>query len=208
MNCSCNESTNQTNQADLMTAAKQLVALNRPAKADYRSVENYFHNHRPQRKLEEQWIYCKEDLVTLRPGREHAWLDAGIEHLLRWMHPFCRPFISYFFSSQETQKKSDSKYEVYFDRPRIERLVAAIITVMLLVLLVVPIYILFHLVDTMGTSRTDALCIGTLLIFTLAFSAVLSLFTRARRHEILGAAAGYCAVLVVFLGNVGSPRHK
>ena len=46
-------------------------------------------------------------------------------------------------------------------------------------------------------------CIGTLLIFTLAFSSALSIFTKARRHEILAAAATYCAVLVVFLGNVG-----
>lgn len=45
-------------------------------------------------------------------------------------------------------------------------------------------------------------CIGTLLICTLAFSSILSLFTKARRHEILAAAAAYCAVLVVFLGNV------
>jgi hypothetical protein len=31
--------------------------------------------------------------------------------------------------------------------------------------------------------------IGVLLIFTLVFSAVLSLFTQAKRHEIFGAAA-------------------
>jgi len=75
--------------------------------------------------------------------------------------------------------------------------------IMILVLLVVPVYLLFHLVNHMGNRKTDALCIDTRLMFTLAFSAVLSLFTRAKRHEILGAAAAYCAVLVVFLGNVG-----
>lgn len=75
---------------------------------------------------------------------------------------------------------------------------------MLLVLLVVPVYIMYHLVTNLGNNRTDAVCIGVLLVFTLAFSAVLSLFTRAKRHEILGAAAAYCAVLVVFLGNVGN----
>lgn len=61
-----------------------------------------------------------------------------------------------------------------------------------------------------------------LLIFTLIFSGILSLFTNAKRHEILGSAAAYvaasnlwyercligdenryCAVLVVFIGNVG-----
>jgi hypothetical protein len=81
------------------------------------------------------------------------------------------------------------------------------IVCILLVLLIVPIYLLYHLVTQMGNRKTDALCIGVLLIFTLAFSAILSLFTRARRHEILAAAAGYCAVLVVFLGNV-TPGEK
>jgi hypothetical protein len=76
---------------------------------------------------------------------------------------------------------------------------------MILVLLVIPIYILFRLSDNNypGDGRTNGLSIGVLLVFTLAFSAVLSLFTRARRHEILGAAAAYCAVLVVFFSNVG-----
>lgn len=61
---------------------------------------------------------------------------------------------------------------------------------MILVLLVVPTYLLYHLTnDIEQGSRTSALCIGVLLVFTLAFSAVLSLFTRARRHEILAAAA-------------------
>ncbi|KAL2064190.1 hypothetical protein VTL71DRAFT_4684 [Oculimacula yallundae] len=62
------------------------------------------------------------------------------------------------------------------------------------------------------------LSIGILLVFTLTFSAILSLFTQAKRHEIFGAAAAYvsrlpdriavaddvsyCAVLVVFISNV------
>jgi hypothetical protein len=75
---------------------------------------------------------------------------------------------------------------------------------MILALLVVPIYILSRLATRSSSSRTDAMCIGVLLVSTLAFSAFLSFFTRAKRHEVLAAAAGYCAVLVVFLGNVGN----
>ena len=32
---------------------------------------------------EMSWIYDKEDLVSLRPGREHAWLDGMLERLLK-----------------------------------------------------------------------------------------------------------------------------
>ena len=96
---------------------------------------------------------------------------------------------------------------VYYTRSRIDCLVIGIIVAILLVLLIVPIYILCRLLKERG-DRADPVCIVVLLSFTLAFSAILSLFTRARRHEILAAAAAYCAVLVVFLGNVTSDsRH-
>ena len=32
---------------------------------------------------ESGWIYEKEDLITLRPGKEHAWLDGFLERMLR-----------------------------------------------------------------------------------------------------------------------------
>jgi hypothetical protein len=181
-----------------MQASQGLAAMSKPAGKDYKSVQNWIWSRNPLDEASRSWIRMKEDLVTLRPGREHAWLDAFIEHLLKALD--CR-MIRYIFCSAETQQKN-SGFEVYFTRRRINRLAAAIITLMLLVLLIVPVVVLYQLVDSMGSRRTDSLCIGTLLVFTLAFSAVLSLFTRARRHEILAASAAYCAVLVVFLGNV------
>jgi hypothetical protein len=62
---------------------------------------------------------------------------------------------------------------------------------MVLLLLVVPIYLLYHLINEVQSpdGRIYAICLGILLVSTLAFSAVLCLFTRARRHEVLAAAA-------------------
>lgn len=75
---------NLTLEAQLLEAASSLVKLNKPADKDYRSVLNYFWNTRPVKSQEEEWISRKEDLITLRPGREHAWLDSSVEHLLKW----------------------------------------------------------------------------------------------------------------------------
>lgn len=72
--------------ADLLSSAQQLVAMNKPSPSEWKSVCNYFHNNNPLRRDEQKWIQCREDLVTLRPGREHAWLDAVIEHFLKWTH--------------------------------------------------------------------------------------------------------------------------
>ena len=63
---------------------------------------------------------------------------------------------------------------------------------MITALLIVPTYLLYNLVkdrDGKLDSHVTAVCIGILLVCTLLFSGVLSLFTRAKRHEILGAAA-------------------
>jgi len=65
---------------------------------------------------------------------------------------------------------------------------------MITALLIVPIYLLYSLVqgkDGKLDRHTTGICITILMVCTLLFSAVLSLFTRAKRHEILGAAAAY-----------------
>jgi len=185
----------------LLASAQTLTALNKPTSWEHRSVQAWMTNVQPVFEEDASFLDHKEDLVTLRPGREHAWLDASVEKMLQWFN--CR-LVEYLFRSKTTRMKTDgSGGEVYYTRERIERLVVAIIVAMILALLIVPIYLLYHLVDGTQTQRTNAICIGILLIFTLLFSACLSLFTKAKRHEILAAAAAYCAVLVVFLGNVG-----
>lgn len=62
------------------------MAFNRPSDADYKSVVNYVEKERPLCKDDESWIYHKEDIITLRAGREHAWLDNRIERALKCFH--------------------------------------------------------------------------------------------------------------------------
>jgi len=187
----------------LLQAAQAMVLLNKPSSSEFASVENFMNNEKPLIQEEGSFVYRKEDLVTLRPGREHAWLDSTVERLLRI---FNCTFIQWIFRSHETRRKSGrpDSAEVFFTRDRIETFVVLIITFMILTLLIVPIYLLYQFTRKAQSTHITAMCIGILLIFTLFFSLCISLFTRAKRHEILAAAAAYCAVLVVFLGNVGS----
>ena len=60
--------------------------MNQPSKSEHQSVWNYLVNTKPVVEEERSFILHKEDLVTLRVGREHAWLDSAIEHLLKWLH--------------------------------------------------------------------------------------------------------------------------
>ena len=66
------------------------------------------------------------------------------------------------------------------------------ITLMIVFMLILPIYLLYHLVkrtDGAMSTHENAVYMGILLVFTLAFAAMMSFFTKAKRHEILGAAA-------------------
>ena len=61
-----------------------MKALDQPSSRDYRSVLYFMENDGGQLpEAESSFIYEKEDLVTLRPGREHAWLDTLLERILR-----------------------------------------------------------------------------------------------------------------------------
>lgn len=81
--------------ANILTAASKIAALNRPAKSDIRSLDSFMIDETLAQD-ENTWIQHQEDLVSLRAGREHAWLDACIEHILR---RFNCSLIQYWFCS-------------------------------------------------------------------------------------------------------------
>jgi hypothetical protein len=80
---------NDLQTAELLTVAQTMAALNKPAKRDYTSVKNYFLDEAPLDAEDEYYIYRKEDIITLKPGRENAWLDGVIERILQKLN--CPP---------------------------------------------------------------------------------------------------------------------
>jgi hypothetical protein len=45
-------------------------------------------NVKPLYEEDAAFLNHEEDLITLRPGREHAWLDVSVEKMLQWCN--CR----------------------------------------------------------------------------------------------------------------------
>ncbi|KAF7951557.1 hypothetical protein EAE96_006862 [Botrytis aclada] len=189
--------------AQLLTISRNLATLDRPTTMDYVRVRSYFDEQSPLCTSEQAYILRKEDLITLKPSRENTWLDGIVEKIPQKFpsrltrHNFCPP---------ELREKTnpDSTNLILFSPERVNIVVSVIILITILTLLVVPVYILWYLSSVPSSKSPIGILIGILLVFTLLFSAVLSLFTRAKRHEVLAAAAAYCAVLVVFVGNVGN----
>ncbi|MCJ1462368.1 hypothetical protein MMC07_000968 [Pseudocyphellaria aurata] len=173
--------------AELLLKTHQLKSLSQPSSREYRNVLHFMENSGGQLTEEESaFIYEKEDLITLRPGREHAWLDDIIEKTLKIFR--CR-LLRFFFCSKETRAKTNDPNIHYYDRTRISVCATTIIMTIILVLLIIPIWLLYRL-SIMGSLVTSPDSIVVILIFTLLFSVVLSAFTKAKRHEILAASAG------------------
>lgn len=63
--------------------ARELTSLQRPSDRDVRSVRRWVHGTKPLVADEEEFIHCKEDLITLRSGRECAGFDGFMEGLLQ-----------------------------------------------------------------------------------------------------------------------------
>jgi Na+-driven multidrug efflux pump len=78
---------------------------------------------------------------------------------------------------------------VLYDKARVNALVTVVITIVIIALLVFPVFIIWHFSKDPESSRSTGVTIGVLLIFPLIFSIILSFFTKAKRYEILGAAA-------------------
>ncbi|PMD40256.1 hypothetical protein L207DRAFT_582474 [Hyaloscypha variabilis F] len=187
--------------AKILAAARDMEGYNRPPRRDYLSVKRYFEQVPPVCNVE-SYIFREEDIITLKPGRESAWLDDFVERAVQKLS--CK-IIRKLFCSSEQHKKADpeSSKVILHSRRRLDIIASLINFSSIIALLILPVYILLCLTRSSQMGSSTGVVISVLLVFTLIFTAVLALFTRAKRHEILASAAAYCAVLVVFVGNVG-----
>ncbi|KAF2260732.1 hypothetical protein CC78DRAFT_571032 [Lojkania enalia] len=183
---------------EILASARKLNAFQRPSNRDYRSLRSWFFNEKPlSYEPEEKFIKLREDLITLRLGREWAGFDGLIETGILKLR--CQ-WLQNIFATKELREKTNSKYLSYYSPCRIEKLVGLIITFIIFILLVLPVVAMYKLTSIADrNSIFDA--IGILVVFTLLFSAAMSLLTKAKRHELFAASAAYCAVLVVFISN-------
>jgi hypothetical protein len=83
--------------ASLIDTAQKMMAFGKPSEADRQNVGRYIYNRKPLVQAEEEWFHWRDDLITLKPGREHAWLDGVVESILQMCH--CGP-IDFLFRSQ------------------------------------------------------------------------------------------------------------
>ncbi|KAF2658094.1 hypothetical protein K491DRAFT_625354 [Lophiostoma macrostomum CBS 122681] len=216
---------------EVLIKARTLESFEKPSDRNYRSVRRFYHNTKPLMDTEMDSIRSKEDTVSLRTGREWASFDGGVESILwqldHWLAKIFRrkdPPLQRFFRTPELQAKTSNTYISFYSSSRIEKLINVVITMIIFVLLVVPVLTMYQLTNTSAhessssssgatlstvdsNSRDTINAVGVLIVFTLLFSAAMSLLTKAARHELFAASAAYCAILVVFIGNFTGPGN-
>ncbi|MCJ1351954.1 MAG: hypothetical protein MMC33_001938 [Icmadophila ericetorum] len=186
---------------EILAKARELVSFQKPSNRDYNSVINWFSNVEPLVEKEQAFIRHREDLLTINTGREWCGFDGMIEKMLKkcdcWL-------IRRLFLTEELRKKTQASEIHYFDKKRVEKLVGIIITAIIFVLLILPVIGMYKLTEVGDAANPQSTftAIGVLVVFTLLFSAAMSLLTKAQRHELFAASAAYCAVLVVFISNL------
>lgn len=86
---------------------------------------------------------------------------------------------------------------VLLSQSRIDAVIRIFSTVIAAFLLLVPVYILYHLqpLDPTQVKSRSLAQFCTIFGFTLLFSLVVSIVTKARRHEVFAATVAYSAVL-------------
>ena len=97
------------------------------------------------------------------------------------------------------RKKTIDQNVRYYTRSRVDRLIGLLITSIIFILLVLPVIAVYKLTEVGAKPQSTFKAVGVLVVFTLLFSAAISLLTKARRHELFAASAAYCAVLGVLL---------
>ncbi|OCK93309.1 uncharacterized protein K441DRAFT_142941 [Cenococcum geophilum 1.58] len=182
---------------EILCKARELAAFQKPSDRDYGSVRTWFYNVAPVVQAEERWIKRKEDIVTLHHGREWSSFDGLVESLLRKID--CR-LIKFIFCTPELRDKTSDENIHYYSTSRVGKFVGLLITIVIFILLVLPVVAMYRL-TSFGRVASTFDAVGVLIVFTLLFSAAMSLLTKARRHELFAASAAYCAVLVVFISN-------
>jgi hypothetical protein len=170
---------------ELLLREHEILTLKQPSKKEHRSYFNFIWNEKPLYKDEYAFIYREDDFVRL--GRQDdSWLG----------------YTEVFFSVLPDwilKGRAIGKGTQFFSNARTVRLVKMIAVTCTSLLLVLPIVVLYLLT---ASGASDGVKIGVTVVFVVLFALALAGLTHASRHDLFAASAAYCAVLVVFLGNV------
>lgn len=147
---------------------------------NHNSVSNWLYNKAPLSREETEFIHHKSDLIMLSDIEETGWFDGFVEDILSKVP---NRFTRLLFSTREQRHTTDDVHVHLYSKERIGILVRVVICCLAVVTLMAPVVVLL-LVDS-----TSSIKIMVIVLSTMLFAVILSVFTKARRHEVFAATA-------------------
>ncbi|KAF2653322.1 hypothetical protein K491DRAFT_603119, partial [Lophiostoma macrostomum CBS 122681] len=178
---------------DIVQRTRSFASLQCATKRNHRSVWNWIYSSAPLVQDDASTFRKNKDFVAIVDPKEGLWLNSHFDSFLS-KHSQSK-FGAMFMSNHERNLTSNELVRIYSPR-RIDVFSRLLITAAIVSLLLAPVAVLYSI------RKHGWLRILIIFVFTLVFSVAMNLGTKAKRHEVLAATATYCAVLVVFLGNV------
>ena len=159
--------------AALLGASRQMMALEKPAFHERKSVRHFISATKPVVQREAAWLEDPADLVTLRGVRPHATFNALLEAILTRAKHYLNPprTIETWLAANVTAEKISN------------RVISLFLIVSVPTIFFAPIYILTVVAHNIGKG------IAVLVVFALLFIFVLAIGTTAKSHEIWNSAA-------------------
>ncbi|KIN08807.1 hypothetical protein OIDMADRAFT_23563 [Oidiodendron maius Zn] len=183
---------------DILLKDSSLRALAPALARDHLSVFNWIYAEKPLDVGQYDFIYHRDDFVSL-PNKPQEGFDDLIKAFLN-RSPGSR--IQQFFKqepktphqhAQESQKQEQIVY--LFSNDKISLFAQMIAICLVVAILLIPIFLLF--LTEMSRKTTSVM----VLVFVLAFAVSMSLM-GAKAESVFVGTCTYCAVLVTFLGNL------
>jgi len=159
-----------------------------PKERNIESVTHWFEGNKPVAMAESTFLNNRADLTAPAESDDHG-MESFVTKSAEFLH------IQKHLTSKEDALKSTDSHISFFTPSRVWKISRFLTTIFAIFVLTVPVVALYY-IETISSR------LWAIIAFTTLFSSLLSLSTRSRNYEIFSATAAYCAVLVVFVGNI------
>ncbi|KAN0114516.1 hypothetical protein V8E51_004060 [Hyaloscypha variabilis] len=176
----------------LLLQDTQLRQLPKPSTRIFKNFFKWIYSENCFGAGEQNFLYHQHDFVILQEY-ENNWLDEKLNYLLSYCN---RGTFRRIFSSSTDREKTADPHVRYHSSKRLKPFIKIIIAVTSTSLLLIPIFIF------LSANVSVVRMAWITLLFSIAFATAISFFTNANRQDVFAITAAYCAVLVVFIGNL------
>ncbi|KAF4624918.1 hypothetical protein G7Y89_g13250 [Cudoniella acicularis] len=177
---------------ELLLRDSQIRRLGRPSQRVHRNFMDWIWTQNSIGPADREFIFHEHDFVSLE-NYEDSWLD----NLMHRFMSYCKKgVLRRIFVTDADAKKTTNKKVHYYSSERLNATIKILIAVTSATLLLIPIFLFLSI------NLTPKTMAALTLAFSFVFATIISVTTTATRQEVFAGTAAYCAVLVVFIGNL------